>query len=548
VFKTQITLKNQADAIRRAFDRFAGRKEQLGNAMLDSFGLLNGENITIQNSKYAGYYANLLDKLPAGGVLNFSDIYDEVFNQYLDKKFKLHHGLLPIVLLGLVYTGRAVIALKDGTTLSASNLENVPKMGVMDIYQFKHISKPKALQLGELVRLFEVLDLPTGAITDAGQREVGLEKLLAKARETANTAITAKSRLDGDFSLWGEPMIATHIAEQYKQAAKRVADMLGNFGSRFNTVPKLNNFTYSMDEIEKLAADIATVNTVLEYDKFKTECGANVGYLMNVEPLPIAEDLKEKIEAAKAEFRQVRDEIGADGKYGETAAMEANDALAKAKDAYIDIYYEEHKKRRLTATEYKRKVELMDSAAFANFKRLAAIDEILSVAKLKAIETDLSALKVCYELTPEMLKTKHYCEKCMFHLGGADPLVKGKVDEIEERIDKLTAEWTDTLLNTISDPLVLGQKEFLSAAQRTAIDKFITDKALPQKIDQFFVNAIKDLLKGFDAVTIDGAELIDKLAALGACDTDTFRQKIDAIIADIAKGKDKSKLRIVIRG
>lgn len=547
VFKTTITIKNQADAMRRAYDRFAGRKEQLGEAMLDSFGLLNGENITIQNSKYAGYYASLLDKLPAGGVLNFSDVYDEISGQYLDKKFKLHHGLLPIVLLGLVYTGRAVIALKDNTTLSASNLESIPKVGVMDIYQFKHISKPKDIQLAELVRLFEVLDLPVGTIQDPNSRDVGLEKLLAKARETANTAITAKSRLDGDFSLWGEPLIASHIAEQYKQAAKQIADMLGNFGSRFNTVPKLNNFNYTMEDIEKLAADIAIVKTVMEYDAFKTECAANVSYLMNVEPLPISEDLKEKNDTAKQEFRQVRDEIGTDGKFGETAAMEANDALTKVKTAYIDIYFEEHKKRRLTATEYKSKVTLMDSAAFANLKRFSAIDEILSVAKLKNIETDLAALKVCYELTPEKLKGKHYCEACMFQLGGTDPLVKGKVDEIEERIDKLTAEWTETLLNTISDPLVLDQKKFLSAEQQTAIDKFVTDKALSEKVDQFFINAIKDLLKGFEAVTVDGVELLDKLAALGACDTDTFKQKIDAIIADLSKGKDKSKLRIIIR-
>jgi hypothetical protein len=332
--------------------------------MLDSFGLLSGENITIQNSRYAGYYAALLDKLPPGAVLNFSDIYDEVFNAWLDKKFKIHHGLLPIVLLGLVYTGRAVIALRNGATLSASNLDIIPKTGVMDIYQFKHISKPKDLQLAELVRLFEVFDLPTGTITDPNSREVGLEKLLAKARETANLAITAKSRLDGNFTLWGEPLIASHIAEQYKQAAKRVADMLGNFGNRFNTVPKLNNFTYTMDEIEELAADIAAINTVLEYDIYRTECGANVGYLMNVEPLHTTESLKEKIEAAKADFRQIRDGIGVDGTFGETAAMEANDVLGKVKDAYIDICFEEHGKHRLTATEYKRKVELMDSEAF----------------------------------------------------------------------------------------------------------------------------------------------------------------------------------------
>jgi hypothetical protein len=221
--------------------------------------------------------------------------------------------------------------------------------------------------------------------------------------------------------------------------------------------------------------------------------------------------------------------------------------LSKVKAAYIDIYFEEHKKRRLTATEYKKKVELMDSAAWGNLKRLSAVDEILSIAKLKNIETDLAALKVCYELTPEQLKTKHYCEKCMFQLGGGDPLVKGKVDEIEDRIDKLTGEWTDTLLNTISDPLISGGKGFMVQEKQACIEDFLSTKQLPERVEMFFINAIKELLKGFDAVTVDGAELIDKLAALGACDTDTFRQKIDAIIADIAKGKDKSKLRIIIR-
>jgi hypothetical protein len=46
---------------------------------------------------------------------------------------------------------------------------------------------------------------------------------------------------------------------------------------------------------------------------------------------------------------------------------------------------------------------------------------------------------------------------------------------------------------------------------------------------------------------VDGVELLDKLAALGACDTDTFRQEIDTIITDLSKNKDKSKLRIIIR-
>jgi len=46
---------------------------------------------------------------------------------------------------------------------------------------------------------------------------------------------------------------------------------------------------------------------------------------------------------------------------------------------------------------------------------------------------------------------------------------------------------------------------------------------------------------------MDGADLVDKLAALGACDVDTFRSKIDELVAALSKGKDKAKLRIIIK-
>lgn len=68
---------------------------------------------------------------------------------------------------------------------------------------------------------------------------------------------------------------------------------------------------------------------------------------------------------------------------------------------------------------------------------------------------DLAGLKVCIELTPEMLKNSYFCPKCGFQLGNTDPLVKGAVEKIEDRLDALMEEWTKTLLNTISDSLVL---------------------------------------------------------------------------------------------
>lgn len=544
-FKTQITLRNLAETIRAGIDRYAGRKSQQANALLESFGLLDGETITVQNSKYAQHFIKKLNSLPANTVINFSDIYTEVFDGYIDKQFGISYALMPIVLLGLVYSGNAVIALKNGTTLTASDLESLPKISVMDIYEFKYITKPKDVHLAELVRLYELLDLPTGLINNPSQREAGLEHMLTKAQAAANSAVRAHSKLSGEFELWGEPLIADHIAQGYKKAVSNVRDTFSNFSSRFNTVAKLNNFTYTMEQVEQLGKDMAVVKIVLEYETFRNYCASDVGYMMNLERMELPTSLTEAISDAKENFRKIRDDIPEDMS-GESSAADVVDILARVKAQYIDLYYSEHQKRRLGVHDGKRKGELVSSGKLANLKRLKSIG-ILSASKLDGIEKDLSGLKVCFELTADMLKTAHFCTKCHFLLGEGDLPVKGKLDEIEERMDSLLWEWTKTLLNTISDPLVLDQKKYLTTDQQSAIEVFLKTKVLPEKIDNFFIGSIEALLQGFEPVTINANDLLDKLDAIGPCDVDTFKVRVTAVVDGYTKGKDKEKLRIIVK-
>ncbi|HUM44286.1 MAG TPA: DUF6079 family protein, partial [Fervidobacterium sp.] len=297
---------------------------------------------------------------------------------------------------------------------------------------------------------------------------------------------------------------------------------------------------------EQLGKDIAASKIVLEYEKFRNDCLANVNYMMNLERMELGAALRAEIEAAKENFRKIRDDIPQDMS-GEAAAMDVNNLLVKVKNQYIDIYFAEHQKKRLGVSDGQRKGELVGSAKLANLKRLKAISNVFSTSKLDSIEKDLAGLKVCYELTPDMLKTNHFCTKCNFLMGEADIPVKGRLDEIEDRIDSLLAEWTNTLFNTVTDPTLEEQKQYLSPEQRAAIDAFIKTKVLPEKIDHFFINAIEDLLKGFEPVAIAADDLIDKLGALGPCDIDTFQRKLKDLLDGYTKGKDKEKLRIVVK-
>ena len=81
-------------------------------------------------------------------------------------------------------------------------------------------------------------------INNPSQREAGLEHMLAKAQEATNSAVRAQSKLSSEFELWGEPLIPDHIVQGYRKAVSNVRDTFCNFSSRFNTVAKLNNFTF----------------------------------------------------------------------------------------------------------------------------------------------------------------------------------------------------------------------------------------------------------------------------------------------------------------
>ena len=544
--KTKVTRKNIAENVRQAFDYFAGRKTQTATLMLQSFGVLDGDKIRPEGSKYAACYINQLKQLPPQGVINYSDIFEVKYDdQYEDKHFKINYLFTPIIFLSMVYAGYATMTLRNGTVLSASNLDTVPRIGALELYEFKYLARPAQMAMAELKKLFDVLEINPALLDNPNDRDEGVKQLLKKAQDTSNAAVLANQKLNNGFELWNEPLVdAQHLIAMQKACAA-VKDEFSNYSARFNTPAKLNNFTLTFDEIDKLAEQIALIKAITEYVTFKTDSANNVSYMSNIEFIDLGANFKQRLEAAKDEFRSARDSI-LTGASGEAAAQKVNTALEKVKEEYIGIYFEEHKKKRLDIDDAKRRGKLQESLALANLRKLRGI-EILSATKLTEIEQDMANLKVCYELTPAELKTNHICPHCGYHLGDHVPNVTGQLDNLDIRIDDLVTEWTRTLLNTVSDPIVASQKEYLSAEQQKVIDDFIASGTLPKRVDDFFIKAIQALLKGFEPVVVDARDLMNKLTKLPPMDEATFKQKLNELIAGYTKGKDEGKLRIIVK-
>ncbi|MCI6593671.1 MAG: DUF6079 family protein [Firmicutes bacterium] len=546
VMKTKITRKNQAENVRAAFDYFAGRKNQQATLMLQSFGLLDGDKIRPEGSKYASYYIDMIKKLQPQGVLNYSDIFQPANdNMFEDKEFRINFLFTPIIFLSLVYAGHAVITLKDGSTITASTLDKVPKTSVLDLYEFKYLSRPAQISMAELKKLFEILEINPALMDNPNDREKGVTELLQKAKEYTNSAVVAERRLTEGFELWGEPLANQQQVNMMRKAANAVKDEFANYSAKFNTPAKLNNFSLTSEQIDELGKQIQLLKRIPEYITFKTECQDVVTYISSIEFIDLGSSMKSAIEDGKAEFREIRDSI-MDGVAGDVAAGKVVAKLDKIKEKYIDIYFEEHKKKRLGIDDAKRRGKIQEGQALSNLRKLKGI-EILSGAKLSELEQSMAELKVCYSLTPQDLKSSPICPHCRFSLEDKAKNVAGQMEQMEDRIDLMVAEWTKMLLDTLSDPIILDQKKFLKAQEAKAIDDFVSSGTLPKKVDDFFVNSINALLKGFEPVVIEMDDLMHKLEELPPLDESSFKAKITEIVSAYTKGKDTGKLRIVVK-
>lgn len=546
VMKNKITQGNQADIIQRAIKCFAGQRTMDSIEFLESFNLIEGSKITVNNSKYAMNLVKKLDKLPPQGVINYSDIITQRYDEYLDKQFNVNLEYFSVVLLALVYCGKANLALKNGAILSASNLDTLPRLGLVDIYEFKYLAKPKQGSIEELKKFFEILDISSGLLINTSEMEKGIEKALEKTKKISEDALLAKRAVSDNFKLWGEELIQSHIINSYLTKIDKLINEFVNFKTKYNTVAKLSNFGMTMEELADIEQAINCIDIINKYIAFKNECGNIINYISNIETTQLPENLSNDIENAKEVFRRKRDDIK-DNLDSESAVREVIEELNKVKDKYIELYFDIHSKSRLGVNAKDRKAKIITGRLLANLKKLSAIDSIFQVNKLKELETELSNLIVCYELTTMELRDTHICTHCRMNINTQTTNAEEKLRNIEEQLEKLSEEWTNLLINSLEDPLISDNKKLLTKEQQLVVDEFISKKELPEIVDAFFVQTFNTLFSELDKVMVNIEELEDMILAMGPCTVSELKNKMNRFVDNIVKDKDVEKLRLIIQ-
>ena len=107
--------------------------------------------------------------------------------------------------------------------------------------------------------------------------------------------------------------------------------------------------------------------------------------------------------------------------------------------------------------------------------------------------------------------------------------------------------WTNTLKSVLEDPMLEEQKALLGKNARAAIDKFLQSRHLPIPVDQQFIDSVNAMLFGLESLEVHMNQLQTVMISWGPCTPEDFKAKLAQWVDSQTSGKDKSKVRIVVK-
>jgi len=188
---------------------------------------------------------------------------------------------------------------------------------------------------------------------------------------------------------------------------------------------------------------------------------------------------------------------------------------------------------------------------------------------LSDFQNRLAGLKSCFALTEQELEASPVCPHCGFRPAAESRTeVKGLRDEsdsvlstqssvlinaaavlqqLDEQLDKMLAEWTSALISNLEDPTTKGNLSLLKPEPRKLVDGFIKKRTLPDDLDQDFIHALQEVLSGLTKVSVKVADLRDALLSGGSPATPAeMRKRFEEYLDGLTKGKEHEKVRIVL--
>jgi len=553
-FDSLITATNRSGAVGDALKWIAsvtgpGIKPLLGAQVLRALHLIDeSDRLVPEESKYAKQILELLARKGEGQVVNRSELVETDNDADRWIGFKLETEYLAVVLAALAATGRIIVALPQGQ-LDSSASDGMGKIPVADIAAFRHIKKPSGVPVAELCAMFELLDLNPGLVRDPNKNDEAAAMLQSKVEAVVGDLVRLQSQLQSGLTFWGAPLFADDEASRLRNEVNAHKEFLESLRP-LNSGVKLRNFRSTEAEVKSQAVRAAEVGKVRAAMKAVEELAPLADYLSTA--MGVMPDADEWMAAAKSTKAQIKGKLDADPAALQGPARSAfRGAMDDLKRQYIARYIQLHDAARLDALGDERKKKLLHGRTIADLRRLSGID-VLPRQELSDLENQqLIPLLPCLQgAAPKELDASATCRHCGYRPiaeGVGGPTATARLESAEARSDALLGDWAARLRENLADPTVAAQLGLLESSKKRIVEAFLESAELPNPVGDEFVDAMREVLGGLDRVAVDPGTMTEALKRGGMpVKAAELRERFDGWLDDITRGKDPSKVRIVI--
>ena len=549
-FSVLITGANRDQAAQDALRSIAGQnRTKQSMAVLDALKLLDGEQFDPYKSKYAKHILDLLQKKGHGQVVNRSElIQNDKGVEFLDKdRQRLEPEWVVVVLAILVYSGDLILAIPGGK-FDATSLQQLAGTRVAELTQFKHIERPREWDLPALSALFELLDLPPGmaqlVVTQAKVEPI--QQLQKTVLESLEKLVLMREKLQSGLLFWGRNLMTEDETQKLRTRLDQTKGFLESIQA-YTSPGKLKNFQYDAQEVISHRNGLDSLDEITSLQELVADLGPTASFLSTAEVMLHTEH--HWIDTMKVARDEIFAQLGDPDKRGAaTFRQQAQRKLTNLKKAYIQSYLEMHTKSRLGVREDKRKRDLMDDERLKVLGRLSTI-ELMPRQHLIDFQNRLAALKSCFVLTEKEMGASPVCPHCKYKPNAEkrSASMGALLDGLEDELDELVDNWTQTLLTNLKDPTTKDNLNLLKPEPKTLVNGFIKKRTLPNELDPDFINALGEVLTGLQKVPVKTSELRAALLTGGSPATPTeMKKRFEDYMNELTRGKEPEKVRIVL--
>ncbi|MBT4285853.1 MAG: hypothetical protein HOD92_00835 [Deltaproteobacteria bacterium] len=508
-----------------------------GEGILTGLGCWVPGTLDYSHSPYAKNLLKMLDTKGEGKVLNRDEIIeynDKSDSLWLTKDFQIEAELEFVVIATLAALGEIEITLQSGKAINSTNLQQLKDIQKQDFFSFTHIKPPKGLNLAALKTMFIGMlgrDLST-QLKDPST----YTHLATTANDFAKRTVTLLSIIQGGYIFKGIEIVSADQASKYRQyftAFSGFCDKLANY----TTEAKLKNFSFSLEDLNRILPVKEKIRRLENQLAELNLLNEDISYLQQCRQYITNNPFKEEVSEAINQLAYVLSE-------NDTIQLETyKKQLKQLKEHYANWYLDLYLKHRISDKDHTKKIALLDSDTKAICDILKDADFLSSGQYMQWLNKINKLQLADTKVNINLILTAPYQDFNPADFESADVI---SIKQLKNDLEHLLVQWTDTLIDTLDDPMVKKKMNLLDESTQKLLADFKSEMVeLAKDNARRIRNAIIDLHKGLEKVelNLEGMKLTFNKPLTPDSAIEAFRTYIDQIVM----GKERDKIRIILK-